>query len=152
MPLGLGFHPYFPRRPGTRLLAPCAAMWRTDDEVMPTALETGDAVDRLRAGMDLDEAAFDNNFVGWERVARIDWPADASGPRRHLVMEADPELDFFVLYNPPGLDHFCAEPVSQCTDWLNLMPRYGRGSLGGANLAPGQAVAGQFSLTPAWGG
>ncbi len=151
MPVGLGFHPYFPRRSGTRLTAPCAAVWRTDAAVMPIAVETGESVDRLRAGMDLDEEAFDNNFAGWERVARIDWPADTSGPRRHLVMEAEAGLDYFVLYNPVGLDHFCAEPVSQCTDWLNLAGRYGRGSLGGARLAAGESMAVSCRFTPAWG-
>lgn len=151
MPVGIGHHPYFPHTSGTRLTTACAAMWKTDAQVMPTTLDTGDVVDRLRAGVTLAELALDNNFVGWEHAARIDWAADDLGPARHLFMEAEPVLDYFVLYSPRGADHFCAEPVSQCTDWLNLMPRYGRGSLGGANLAPGQGVAGQFSLIPAWG-
>ena len=34
---------------------------------------------------------------------------------RALVMAAEAPLDFFVLYCPRGADHFCAEPVSQCT-------------------------------------
>lgn len=152
MPAGIGFHPYFPRRPGTRLQADCAAMWATDAEVMPTVPETGEVANALRAGMDLDERALDNNFTGWRRVARIDWPEDASGPRRHLLLEAEPELDYFVLYNPAGADHFCAEPVSQCTDWLNLVGRYGRGSLGGARLEPGQTLEAGCRLTPVWGG
>ncbi len=152
MPAGIGFHPYFPHRPGTWLQADCAAMWANDAEVMPTALETGGVVDALRAGMDLGAQALDNNFTGWNRVARIDWPADASGPRRHLLLEAEPGLDFFVLYNPAGADHFCAEPVSQCTDWLHLDGRYGHEALGGARLGPGETLAAGCRLTPAWGG
>jgi len=148
MPLGLGHHPYFPHRPGTRLTAACAAMWRTDAEVMPTALETGEVVDRLRAGVALSELVLDNNFVGWEHVARIDWPAEPALPARHLLLQADPVLDYFVVYSPAGADHFCAEPVSQCTDWLNLLPRYGHGPLGGARLPPGQTLGAGFRLTP----
>ncbi len=151
MPAGIGHHPYFPHTRGTRLTVACAAMWRTDGEVMPTVLETGEVVDRLRAGVTLDDLELDNNFVGWERAARIDWRADGLGPLRHLVMQADPGLDYFVVYSPRGADHFCAEPVSQCTDWLNLVERYGRGPLGGARLAPGETLAAQFRLTPAWG-
>ena len=151
MPTGIGHHPYFPHTRGTRITVACAAMWRTDDEVMPTVLETGDVVDRLRAGVTLDDLDLDNNFVGWERAARIDWREDSVGPQRHLVMQADPGLDYFVIYSPRGADHFCAEPVSQCTDWLNLMDRYGHGSLGGTRLAPGETLSAQFSLTPAWG-
>lgn len=148
MPLGLGHHPYFPRRPGTRLTAACASMWQVDAEVMPTGLETGGAVDRLREGVALEGLVLDNNFTGWDRAARIDWRADAQGPARHLVLQAQPGLDYFVVYSPPQADHFCAEPVSQCTDWLNLMPLYGRGSLGGARLAPGDTLSASFSLTP----
>ncbi len=148
MPAGLGHHPYFPRGAGTRLACSTAAMWRADGEVMPVALETGGIVDRLRAGLALDEADLDNNFVGWDRHARIDWPAQGDTPARSLRIEADPVLDHFVVYAPPGGDHFCAEPVSQCTDWLNLLDRYGRGPLGGARLAAGEPLAVSFRLVP----
>ncbi len=148
MPAGLGHHPYFPRGAGACLTAGTAAMWRTDAEVMPVALETGGVVDRLRTGLPLDEADLDNNFVGWERQARIDWPARGQEPARSLRLEADPVLDHFVVYAPPGADHFCAEPVSQCTDWLHLLDRYGRGPLGGARLAAGESLAVTFRLVP----
>ncbi|MEJ7929592.1 aldose 1-epimerase [Ramlibacter sp. AN1015] len=148
MPAGIGHHPYFPHTPGTRLTSPAAAMWRTDAEVMPVALDTGDVVDRLRAGALLGELVLDNNFVGWEHSARIDWPADANGPVRSLVMRADEVFGFFVVYSPHGSDHFCAEPVSQCTDWLNLLPRFGHGVLGGARLTPGERLAASFTLIP----
>ena len=149
MPAGIGHHPYFPRRAGgARLTCATAAMWRCDAEVMPVALETGGVVDRLRAGLPIDEADLDNNFVGWNRRARIDWPAGEGGPSCSLRIEADPVLDHFVVYAPPGADHFCAEPVSQCTDWLNLLDRYGRGSLGGARLTAGETLTASFRLLP----
>ncbi len=148
MPVGLGHHPYFPRGAGARLTCATAAMWRTDTEVMPVAMETGGVVDRLRAGVPVDALDLDNNFAGWDRQARIDWPADGSGSARSLRIAADPVLDHFVVYAPPGADHFCAEPVSQCTDWLNLLDRYGRGPLGGARLAAGEALAVSFRLVP----
>lgn len=142
MPAGIGHHPYFPHRPGTRLTTGTAAMWRADAEVMPLALEAGDEVAKLRAGVRLDELDLDNNFTGWERRARIDWP-DAG---RALMLEAESPLDFFVLYCPRGGGHFCAEPVSQCTDQINLAPRFGPAQVGGALLAPGEALVGRWSL------
>jgi aldose 1-epimerase len=148
MPAGIGHHPYFLHHPGTRLQTATAAMWLTDAEVMPTVLQTGGVVDRLRAGVLLSELDQDNNFVGWAREAHIDWLADAHGPARSLVMRADESLHYFVLYCPRGADHFCAEPVSQCTDWLNLIERYGRGPLGGARLPPGGTLAASFTLQP----
>jgi aldose 1-epimerase len=151
MPAGIGHHPYFPHTPGTRLTSPVAGMWRGDEEVMPTALETGGAVvDKLSSGVVLSELDLDNNFTGWGHTARVDWPADAHGPARSLTLRADPPLDYFVVYCPAGYDHFCAEPVSQCTDWLNLLPTYGQGPLGGTRLASGQSLRARFTLTPRW--
>jgi aldose 1-epimerase len=150
MPLGLGHHPYFPHHPGTQLTSPAQAMWRGDAEVMPVSLEQGGPVSALREGVELSQLDLDNNFVGWQHSTRIDWPADLHGPARSLVMEAEPPLDYFVLYCPRGADSFCAEPVSQCTDWLNLLPRYGHGPLGGAELAAGQSLTVRFTLRPDW--
>lgn len=149
MPAGIGHHPYFPHHPGTRLQAATEAMWLADAEVMPTALHTGEVVQRLRDGVLLAELDLDNNFIGWQRQARVEWPADAQGPSRRLLMAAEPPLAYFVLYCPRGADHFCAEPVSQCTDWLNLMERHGPEPLGGARIAPGDTLDARFRLQPA---
>ena len=150
MPAGIGHHPYFPHHRGTRLRSPARAIWRADAEVMPVALEPGAEVEALRAGVELAKLDLDSNFTGWERSTRIDWPADLHGPGRSLVMEAESPLDFFVLYCPRGQDYFCAEPVSQCTDWLNLLPAYGPEALGGARLAPGETLEVRFTLRPQW--
>jgi aldose 1-epimerase len=150
MPVGIGHHPYFPHHPGTRLQSAAQAMWRGDAEVMPVALESGGPVDRLREGVTLAELELDNNFTGWARSTRVDWPADVHGPARGIVMQAEAPLDYFVLYCPRGYDHFCAEPVSQCTDWLNLLPRHGHGPLGGQRLEPGASLTVSFTLRPHW--
>jgi aldose 1-epimerase len=150
MPLGIGHHPYFPHHRGTRLTSPSEAMWAADAEVMPVRLERGGPVDALNRGVELSALDLDNNFTGWRRSARIEWPADVHGPARALTLEAEPPLDYFVLYCPRGYDYFCAEPVSQCTDWLNLLPQYGRGPLGGARLAPRETLTASFTLRPEW--
>lgn len=151
MPAGIGHHPYFPHEPGTRLQTDARAMWEADDEVMPTGLRETDAVRQLRAGALLADLHTDNNFTGWSRRALVEWPADAQGPQRSVLMQADAPLDFFVLYCQRGYDYFCAEPVSQCTDWLNLAGRYGADVLGGARLPPGHTLEARFNLTPRWG-
>lgn len=150
MPAGIGHHPYFPHPTGTRLTSPTAAMWKSDAQVMPTELEIGETVAKLREGVVLAELDLDNNFIGWERESLVEWPADATGPRRSLVMQANAPLDYFVLYCPRGYDHFCAEPVSQCTDWLNLLAQHGREALGGTRLEPGETLRASFSLLPRW--
>ena len=126
-------------------------MWRGDAQVMPAGLEEGGpVVEALRTGVELSRLDLDNNFTGWERSTRIEWPADLHGPARSLTMEAESPLDFFVLYCPRGVEYFCAEPVSQCTDWLNLLPRHGPEVLGGARLAPGETLEVRFTLRPDW--
>jgi aldose 1-epimerase len=150
MPAGIGHHPYFPHEPGTRLTAPAQAMWEADAEVMPIGLARSDVVERLRHGALLADLHTDNNFTGWSREATVEWPADPNGPARTLVMQADAPLDYFVLYCQRGFDFFCAEPVSQCTDWLNLMPAYGRQALGGARVEPGESLVARFTLRPRW--
>jgi aldose 1-epimerase len=125
-------------------------MWQADAEVMPIAPERTREVEKLREGVLLSQLDLDNNFTGWERTAVIEWPADAHGPRRSITLQAQAPLDYFVLYCPAGADHFCAEPVSQCTDWLNLLPAYGREAVGGARLPPGESLQARFTLTPRW--
>jgi len=151
MPAGIGHHPYFPHEPGTRLTAATEAMWEADEEVMPTGLAQNDIVRQLRRGVRLSELHTDNNFTGWNRQALVEWPAAGPQGPRSLLMQAEPPLDRFVLYCQRGYDYFCAEPVSQCTDWLNLAGRFPPEALGGTRLEPGQVLRARFSLTPRWG-
>lgn len=139
MPAALGHHPYFPHRPGTRLTCTAQAMWESDADMLPLRLGQPPFLSALRQGMAMDTLDLDNNFTGWDRRFSIDWPTH----HRRLVLEADAPLDYFVLYSPRGADHFCAEPVSNCTDWLNR----GTGpDVGGSTLAGGATLASSFRL------
>ncbi len=145
MPVGLGHHPYLPNRPGTRLTTEVQAMWGGDAEVMPTVLQTPPFLDTLRSGIALDTLNLDNNFIGWSRHARVDWPDTGTA----LVMTAQAPMDYFVLYCPPELDSFCIEPVTNCTDWMNLA-QIGQGHVGGQLLAPGEELQTRMVLQPVW--
>ncbi|MEJ7688713.1 MAG: aldose 1-epimerase [Variovorax sp.] len=151
MPAGIGHHPYFPHPPGTRLKTDTAAMWLTDAEVMPHALEpAAQAVALLRQGVQLSELDLDNNFTGWQHHARIEWPAESRVRARALVLAAESPLDFFVLYCPRGAGYFCAEPASQCADALDLRGRLPQSDVGGAVLAPGATLSASWTLAPEW--
>ncbi|MES2740360.1 MAG: aldose 1-epimerase [Pseudomonadota bacterium] len=150
MPYGLGHHPYLPHRPGTTLTTSVEAMWGGDAQVMPTGLEQPRLLERMRAGVLLADVVQDNNFIGWDHAARVDWPAAAPLTQASsLTLRADAPLDYFVLYSPQAADHFCIEPVSNCTDWLNL-GHYRPAQVGGAVLAPGARAQVRFTLTPEW--
>ncbi|PVX59475.1 aldose 1-epimerase [Paraburkholderia unamae] len=146
MPFGLGHHPYYPRPSGTRIAARVRAMWEIDAEVLPVSLNAHPAVDALQAGLLVDDFDLDNNFSGWRHEAQIEWPHEG----RRLALRASAPLDFFVLFSPPGLPYFCAEPVSNTTDWLNL--RHAgtaqRIDVGGTVLAPGETLETQLAWLP----
>ena len=84
LPFGLGFHPWFVRDGDTRLQAPAAQVWLERDDHLP---ETVEPVAR-HPDMDFNlsrplPARWVNNwFSGWDREARIDWPAPRH-PRGH---------------------------------------------------------------------
>jgi aldose 1-epimerase len=134
MPAGLGWHPYFPRTPRTRLTADVQAIWLTDDEVMPTTLEAPRPEADLSRGVLVDAVPLDNCFAGWRRHASIEWPE--AGTR--LVMTAESPLDFLVVYTPRGRPYFGAEPVSHVTDAFNLAA--GRPDTGTRALEPGETL------------
>jgi aldose 1-epimerase len=145
LPVGLGHHPYLPHRAGTRLTTDVKAMWGGDAEVMPTTLQTPDFLAALRSGITLDTLDLDNNFTGWSHQARVDWPDTGTA----LLMTAQAPFDYFVLYCPKGADMFCIEPVSNCTDWMNLAQK-GQGDVGGQLLAPGATLHTTMGLQPIW--
>ncbi|WP_028102856.1 aldose 1-epimerase [Pseudoduganella violaceinigra] len=139
MPVGLGHHPYLPRRHGTRLQARLEGKWATDAACLPTALEQPPLLEQLAAGRKLQGLRLDHNFCGWQGVARIDWPAGERRRAAALTLRAAAPLDLLALYVPPNARWFCVEPVSNCTDWLNLAG-YPPAATGGAVLAPGAAL------------
>lgn len=140
MPCGLGHHPYFLHLPGTRLQCRVQAMWASDDQLLPTALVRPDFLDAMAQGVELAGLDLDNNFIGWDRRFVVSAPG-----RPSLQLQAASPLDFFVLYCPRGAPHFCAEPVSHCTDWLNLVDRPLH-EVGGSVLAPGHSLQALWSL------
>ena len=142
MPAGLGWHPYFPRTPRTRLTADVEAIWLTDDEIMPTELTPPRPEADPSRGVMVDSIALDNGFVGWRRHAAIEWPELAMS----LVMTAEAPLDFLVVYTPAGRTFFCAEPVSHATDAFNLAAA-GREDTGARTLAPGETLRAAVVLT-----
>lgn len=130
MPAGLGLHPYFPKAPGTRLTASNPKVLMNDMAKLPVAVvDTPPAWD-MRAGRAVDAMALDFCFVGWDGVARLDWPDHA------LAIEADPVFGCLVVYTQPAF--FCVEPVSHQPDAVNR----GVEAAGLRILEPGQSLAG----------
>jgi len=134
MPCGLGFHPYFPCGPQTRLDTDVSIAWTVDKDVLPLAEVPAAGryglKDRLVCGQGLD-----NGFGGWGGEARMsdpDWP--------YAIRMSSGEAHFFQLYSPPTGGIFVAEPVTHANAALNA-PEEQWPELGMRVLDPGEEMS-----------
>lgn len=129
IPAGLGFHPYFPAPPGTRLRARLQGAWLSDATQLPTARVADDHFGKWRTGDDVARAVLvDNTHDGWDGEAWIE-----SGDR--TIRLTAQGTRWLHLYMPPGEPFFCAEPVSHLPDAVN------RDDQGMTVLAAGETLA-----------
>jgi aldose 1-epimerase len=103
-PVGLGWHPYFPRRSRSRLHLECSGRWESD---VTTHLPTRRVA---QAGIDADvrHLELDHCFDGVRGPARI------RDERFALALESP--LPYRVVYTPAQRDFFCVEPVGHVND------------------------------------
>jgi aldose 1-epimerase len=134
MPCGLGYHPYFPCGPNTRIDTKVSDAWTIDEHVLPVekvpAEGRYDLRDRLVCGQDLD-----NGFGGWAGKAAMTDPAWL-----HELRLSSGQAKFFQLYSPPQGGIFVAEPVTHANAALNA-PESEWPELGLRVLAPGEAMS-----------
>lgn len=142
MPLGLGFHPYFPRTAGCRLQAPVDGRWLSDAARLPVSHEPVTGEMTLQRPTVLNGLDLDHCFTGWAGDAVIAWPERALSVR----LRASKLLRFLVLWTPRGSDFFCVEPVSHMIDAFNW--RHTAHDTGTVVLAPGQSADATMVLEP----
>lgn len=142
MPAGLGFHPYFPVREGTRLTAHCQTLWLTDNYCIPTEEVPAAYFADWSGGAPVKWAELiDHCYAGWAGVARIEQPQDGFA----ASLSASEELRHFHLYIPPGEEYFCAEPVSHMPDALNRTEAEEQAGL--RVLAPGETMTAEMRIS-----
>lgn len=135
MPLGLGFHPYFPRDPDTRYRGLHRGEWRNDADCIPLSLDLRDAPRDWWGGAPVGARPVDTVYAGRAGPLEIGWPS------RNLSLRLDcsEALTDTVVYTPARADFFCVEPVSNATDAFN------RGE--GRMLEPGATMEVSVRLT-----
>jgi len=137
MPTGIGIHPWFPARQGTRLRVRARTVWLVDkgnlfSGCVPVPPHWDFSEGREIAGTDLV-----NGFTDWDGQALIEWPDNGAS----LKIEASKTLGHLVIYTPKGEPYFCAEPVSHSVDAFNLETQGVRGN-GTVVLQPGESLQG----------
>lgn len=106
-PVGLGWHPYFPKRPHSHLQARAGGRWETDPALLPTHRSP-------QAGIDGDVAQLrlDHCFDPWDGAAHI------RDDTFSLALHAS--LNRLVVYTPADKDYFCVEPVSHVNNAIQM--------------------------------
>lgn len=129
MPAGLGLHPYFPRRPDSRLDVPAAGVWTGEDIVPDRLVSAGEVIDWTDRPL-ADAPFIDHCFEGWSGEARL---SDAGGT---TVLRASE--DRLHVYVPTGERFLCIEPVTHRPDVFNQAQP---GEQGFVVLAPGDTLS-----------
>ncbi|WP_425257186.1 aldose 1-epimerase [Rubrivivax sp. RP6-9] len=129
-PVGLGWHPYFPKRPHSRLHIELTDRWDSDATGLPTRKAP-------QAGIDGDVAhmAFDHCFEGWRGPARI--------RDDKLSMRLTSSLPYLVVYTPDTKPYYCVEPVSHVSNAVHMADPLAHGL---RNVAAGAAFDGWMKL------
>ena len=129
-PVGLGWHPFFPKRDSSRLQVNVASRWERDALMLPTHATDQQAIDAPVQALDLDHC-----FGGWPGVAHI--------RDTHFALRLSSTLPYLVVFTPPKLPHFCVEPVSHVN---NAIQHAAPASQGLVALAPGVVTTATLTL------
>lgn len=139
MPAGLGLHPWFVRRPGTRVAFAASGVWTVDETLIPLGLSAPEAVFDWRDGPAVEAAPFvDHAYAGWDGLARL---IDAD---RTVTLRGSPNASVLHVFAPAGEDFVCLEPVTHRPDALNAPAGEATGLV---RLEPGQTTAMRLTIT-----
>ena len=134
-PVGLGWHPYFVNRPGSRVRFAATGYWEMDAAKLPTQR-------RPTSGLDVDCAFLevDHCFEGWN--GRLQLQDDTF----HTTLRS--KLERLVVYTNARQDCIAIEPVSHVNNALGLVDRgvATADALGVRVLQPGESMSAEMTI------
>jgi len=129
-PVGLGWHPYFPKRERSRLHVELCDRWESDAAQLPVRRVAQPVIDG-----DVSHMAFDNCFDGWKGAARV--------RDEKFSLQLRSNLDRLVVYTPADKPYFCVEPVSHVSNAIHMADPAAHGL---RTLAPGDVFEASMML------
>ncbi|HJV68178.1 aldose 1-epimerase [Ideonella sp.] len=129
-PVGLGWHPYFPKRTRSRLHIELTERWEPDASGLPTRKHPQAGIDGDIAHLD-----FDHCFEGWQGDAKI--------RDEKLRMNLRSSLPYLVVFTPQNKPYYCVEPVSHVSNAIHMADPMAHGL---RKLAPGEAFEAWMTL------
>lgn len=129
-PVGLGWHPYFTKRPDTHIDFDAQGRWEMDTDKLPTHREPHTGLH-----MDCSRLTVDHCFDGWN--GRLELRDSV------LRVKVTSHLSRLVVFTTPERTDIAVEPVSHVNNALNLMAQTGASAdaLGVCILQPGQTFS-----------
>ncbi|OYQ42136.1 hypothetical protein CHU94_03855 [Rhodoferax sp. TH121] len=129
-PVGLGWHPFFPKRPGTEVQFTATGRWEMGSDKLPTHRVAHPGLQQS-----VESLTVDHCFDGWGGVLTLQ---DAV-----LRVRVSSALSRLVVYTHPERDNIAVEPVSHVNNALNRMAQTGARAedLGVVILQPGQSFS-----------
>lgn len=106
-PVGLGWHPYFPKRTRSRLHIELSERWDNDASGLPTRRVPQPGIDS-----DVANLAFDNCFEGWRGPARL--------RDEKLSLRLSSSLPYLVVFTPATRPYYCVEPVGHVSNAIHM--------------------------------
>ncbi|MEP7058217.1 MAG: aldose 1-epimerase [Caldimonas sp.] len=129
-PVGLGWHPYFVKRPRSRLHIDLAERWDADVTQLPIRKVAQPGIDS-----DVVHLDFDNCFEGWRGPARI--------RDEKFSLQLTSSLPYLVVFTPQDRDYFCVEPVSHVSNAIHMADPVAHGL---RSVAPGASIDAAMKL------
>jgi aldose 1-epimerase len=123
-PVGLGWHPYFPKRSRSRLHIELSDRWDADATQLPTRRVAQPGIDA-----DVQHLAFDNVFDGWRGAARL--------RDERLSLTLTSSLTRLVVFTPTDRPYYCVEPVSHVSNAVHMADPIAHGLV---ELEPGSRL------------
>jgi len=121
-PVGLGWHPYFPRRAQSHVRLDCQGLWRTDPQTqLPTERVPYAGLNAAVAGLALDHVL-------------TEWPGQAEIHDELLRVALSASTPYVIVFTPADRPLFCVEPVSHVSNAIQMESPCAHGLV---NLAPG---------------
>ncbi len=134
-PVGLGWHPYFVKRPGSHLRFAASGRWEMGADKLPTQRLPSTGLDQACAALDVDHC-----FDGWNGEAVL---SDTE-----LRIRLTSSLSRLVVFTHPARDTVAIEPVSHVNNAVNLLGQAGMTAeaLGLTVLLPGASMSATMAI------
>ncbi len=134
-PLGLGWHPWFVKRPGARVSFQAEGRWEMGADKLPTHRLPSSGMDADGDTLDVDHC-----FDGWRGSVVL---TDAQ-----LRTRVSANLSRLVIFTLPSRDAIAIEPVSHVNNALHLAAQPGLTpeALGLKVLAPGESFSATMTI------